>query len=207
MIKLEGIDPIEFTEIRRGTRFLRSRATPGIIAYAFIFNNVSSVPEIDPEVPLSEYEAEYAEAEKTQKDWPTNKTLNKWVKQILPLFLTVVPDDKRGEEFITSTTGNKINFFYDLPDNTHWKGGLFGLLDYLDQPLCKLAREKGYDSILLQREYGETRAVTEILDTRDRGTSYRRICKEPIAQRYHESRHPTIWYPNYGFNEYKYTPL
>ena len=35
--------------------------------------------------------------------------------------------------------------------------------------------------ILLQREAGEYRVVTEILDTRDRSVSYQNICKETLT--------------------------
>lgn len=42
----------------------------------------------------------------------------------------------------------------------------FGAMDFLDQSLCRLARVLDVDTIVLQREQGEYRAVTEILDAR-----------------------------------------
>jgi RNAse (barnase) inhibitor barstar len=50
-----------------------------------------------------------------------------------------------------------------------------GQLDVLDQPLCKMMKYLGIDTIILQHEVGEHDAVTEILDARD--SSYSHLCQ------------------------------
>jgi len=44
--------------------------------------------------------------------------------------------------------------------------------DYLDQPLCIAAKKVGIDTIILQREIGNRRVITEIIDMRDRSFEY-----------------------------------
>jgi hypothetical protein len=83
---------------------------------------------------------------------------------------------------------------------------LVALTDRLDQYICLKAQQAGYDTILLQREPGETRAVTEILDVRDRHVSYENICKDTFEVPTHPTKYPTIWFPEYGFMTYTKTP-
>jgi hypothetical protein len=41
-----------------------------------------------------------------------------------------------------------------------------GTFDFLDQPICNMARAQGYDTVIFQHEMGEHDAVTEIMSTR-----------------------------------------
>lgn len=50
--------------------------------------------------------------------------------------------------------------------------GLYASEDSLDQPLCGVASDKGYDVIILTHMPGNYQVVTEILDTRPQGDSY-----------------------------------
>lgn len=76
-----------------------------------------------------------------------------------------------------------------------------GQYDSLDQPICSLAHKAGYDTVILQREPGETRTVTEILDTRPREISFQSFCQNEDLT-FHElaskSKYPTIWFRSYG---------
>lgn len=93
-----------------------------------------------------------------------------------------------------------------LEKGTYHGNMFFARSDSLDQYLCSRAQELGYDTILLQREPGETRAVTEILDVRPRQVSYQNICKERFNLPTHTTNYPTIWFPEYGFMTYTKTP-
>lgn len=53
--------------------------------------------------------------------------------------------------------------------------------DAFDQPLCLLAAQNQIDVIILKYMTGETRVVTEILDTRDRTASFSNIIFPPRA--------------------------
>lgn len=52
---------------------------------------------------------------------------------------------------------------------------LYGAEDRYDQKLCKLAKSKGYDIVILTNMVGGFQVVTEILDTRDRVESFRSL--------------------------------
>ena len=74
--------------------------------------------------------------------------------------------------------------------------------DYIDQTICKLARDRGYDTVLLQREPGETRMVSEILDVRSREISYQSFClidSDKYSMMANKSTYPTVWFSEYGF--------
>lgn len=77
-----------------------------------------------------------------------------------------------------------------------------GNFDYLDQIICRAGIRAGFDTILLQREPGESRAVSEILDLRPREESYRDTCEIDTPD-FHllaeNSKYPTIWFGSYGF--------
>lgn len=47
--------------------------------------------------------------------------------------------------------------------------------DSLDQAICQLAKIVGYDIIILEKMPGWFQVVTEILDVRERGTSFRHL--------------------------------
>lgn len=100
---------------------------------------------------------------------------------------------------------NKVNAVYEIikRDKKEYMGyKLVSHFDYLDQKICKAAQKEGYDTILLQREPGEQRANTEILDVRTRKQSYDNICKEKFNIQTHSSNYPSIWFPEYGFMSY-----
>lgn len=104
-------------------------------------------------------------------------------------------------KYPNSNTNEKIDSLYEK-NGSYWASDLVGIFDPLDQLLCNAARKAGYDTVILQREPGETRAVTEILDVRDRSVSYANICKEKFNLVTRKTKYPTIWFNNYGFMEY-----
>lgn len=83
-----------------------------------------------------------------------------------------------------------------LGGDLHWDTGIH---DYLDQLLCLYGREFGYTTLVLQREKGERRATTEILDVRPYGVQYAYFLtdlpKEPFP---YSKRVPTVWFPEFG---------
>jgi hypothetical protein len=112
-----------------------------------------------------------------------------------------------NEDEISDITITNNNYIYDTMYNRINKnkaeyiaGNMAGLWDYLDQYICKAARKQGYDTIILQREFGKDRVVTEILDTRSKKKSYDNLCfLEPeIAS---SKKYPTIWFEDFGFIE------
>ncbi len=70
----------------------------------------------------------------------------------------------------------------------------------LDQIICVTGKKLAYDTIILQREPGVRRVVSEILDTRVRNISYSSICHPPSdINLYFKSlvatrNYPTVWY-------------
>jgi len=76
-----------------------------------------------------------------------------------------------------------------------------GIHDFLDQPMCKMARELKIDTVIFQHEIGETRAVTEILDVRENTyDNLVRINKKLNKPWYKISKkYPTIWFLDDGF--------
>lgn len=53
--------------------------------------------------------------------------------------------------------------------------GLYSVEDILDLDICRMARKKGYDGIILTRMVGSRRVVGEILDTRPREQSMQNL--------------------------------
>ena len=95
--------------------------------------------------------------------------------------------------YIASHPGTSLNYIgYKL----------YSLFDYVDQIICQLAYELGYDTIILQREPGKERPVTEILDVRPRHLSYGSFCRglntTPFRKAVDTSGYPTIWFTDYG---------
>ncbi len=71
-----------------------------------------------------------------------------------------------------------------------------GEFDFLDQPICNLARELGIDTIILQHEIGSTDCVTEILDTRkDWKQHLYEIPNVLVFSDVKHTRFPKIWFP------------
>lgn len=80
---------------------------------------------------------------------------------------------------------------------------IVGSFDRMDVPLYYMALSLGYDTIVLQHEYGENRSVTEILDTRPRVRSFESICRVPNCyNRVGNTVYPLIWLPQDGFLHY-----
>jgi hypothetical protein len=96
-----------------------------------------------------------------------------------------------------------LNMLYINMETGQYLGeNVLGSYDALDEIICEMAKEQEYDTILLQREPGEKRVVTEILDVRNRKESYGAICKEKFDLPTHKTQHPTIWFSEYGFLTY-----
>lgn len=74
-----------------------------------------------------------------------------------------------------------------------------GSHDYLDQIVCFYGQMLGIDTILLQHEVGQYRAVTEIIDTRPYSSQYlyETTLKTPAFPR--SEKFPTIWFTEFGF--------
>lgn len=91
-----------------------------------------------------------------------------------------------------------VNVLLEDHYGTYYGSIIVGNFDTLDQPICVMARGLGYDTVLLQREPGEYRIVTEILDTRLES----RLCRDVPCQTFSQgSSYPTIWTPETGFLE------
>lgn len=81
----------------------------------------------------------------------------------------------------------------------------YAVMDGYDQTICMMAKEAGYDTVLLQKEPGKYRTVTEILDVRSRTISYDSICKfedRPMTNFAKNKKYPLIWLPSDGFLEF-----
>jgi len=81
-------------------------------------------------------------------------------------------------------------------DNHEFSGGTH---DDFDQPICKLAREFKIDTIILQHENGETRAVSEILDTRLNTYDQLVRIKDYKSTYKVSKKYPTIFFLEQGF--------
>lgn len=79
-----------------------------------------------------------------------------------------------------------------------------GIHDWADQPICRAARHLGIDTLVLQREVGEQRTVSELLDTRFDSYQYlyrvtdRNTFETPFLTP--SKKYPTVWFPGqHGF--------
>lgn len=131
------------------------------------------------------------------------------MKDVNGFFTQLLTDEEDVDELIDvikydeNEEEDRLNRLYVYDSNDEYQGDLLlQRFDYLDQDICKLAREQEYDTILLQREPGGGRVVTEIIDTRSRTDSYASICKEKFDLPTHKTEYPTIWFSNYGFMTY-----
>lgn len=88
------------------------------------------------------------------------------------------------------------------PEDTYELQHLYAQADFMDQSLCRLAQYFGYDTVLLQREVGKERVVSEILDTRPREVSYKsfRFVDNPTYR--FNTVVPTIWTPDLGYSKF-----
>jgi len=128
---------------------------------------------------------------KTIKDEKTNETrqeLRIWNEIVQPFFFQILNDEKHVQPI--KELG--INSLYPCHEQTSkWEPGL-GAFDLLDQPICRLAKFLHLDTIVLQREMGEYRAVTEILDTRKDSFQYLIRAVPPLANKNDSWWTPTI---------------
>jgi hypothetical protein len=76
---------------------------------------------------------------------------------------------------------------------------LFSKADFMDQQICRLARHFGFDTVILQREIGEKRIVTEVLDTRNREVSYQSFCRLRDNLMLANESAPTVWTTDLNF--------
>jgi hypothetical protein len=75
---------------------------------------------------------------------------------------------------IYNTNGKEV--LYNMMNQnfifTHFNDSLIAIEDFLDQPLCVLARELGFEVVLLTTMTGNSRIVAEVLDARSREESF-----------------------------------
>lgn len=90
---------------------------------------------------------------------------------------------------------------YPTDHNPWQRAPSVGIYDGFDQPICKQARYLGLDTVILQHQPGEYRAVTEILDTRDDAYNYLVRTTNDTGSWFpnHNKKYNTIWFPSYGF--------
>jgi len=97
----------------------------------------------------------------------TGKVLEDHVSGILPADLLMSPEE------VSKYQGKVL--ISNVSDKKRYAGvllGLYSVEDYLDQKLCKVARDRGYDIVILRSMVGCRQIVTEILDCRDREVSF-----------------------------------
>ena len=127
-----------------------------------------------------------------------SKFLKKW-KDVgidkMEMFSYLIPNEKDDKLNIIKES---YNILYETK-NTYIGGKIMGTFDGLDYDICKLAREQDYDTVLLQREPGEYRTVTEIYDVRPRNESFNNICKNTLNWNIKETKYPAIWFSEYDF--------
>jgi hypothetical protein len=117
----------------------------------------------------------------------------------------------RNEDDIEYFPKIETTSLYPIDSSKYWnkKNMSPGLHDFLDQPLCNLARELNIDTIILQHEIGEFRAVSEILDMRENTYDYlvkmQAEREENIENRCWnpDIKYTTIWFTDYGFYDEK----
>lgn len=84
------------------------------------------------------------------------------------------------------------------PQQTFGIGMDFGFHDWMDQKICTMAQILNIDCILLQREVGEFRVVSELLDTRLNSYDYlirvsdRNTLQNPFIKP--DEIYPTVWF-------------
>jgi hypothetical protein len=120
--------------------------------------------------------------------------------EIDKFFTKILTDEEDVDSYKLKFNGVNLNPLFIDSTGEYYGNIFYAILDDLDQIICDLARHKGYDTIILQREPGNYRAVTEILDTRQRPNSFLSLCRHnngPFSSL--NSKYPTIWYPSYGY--------
>jgi hypothetical protein len=80
-----------------------------------------------------------------------------------------------------------------VPIDESYNDIVFGKSDILDQPLVKYGRKCGYDTIILQREVGSYRVVTEVLDLRTRDTINVVYLGDEYINFSDTKKYPLIW--------------
>lgn len=141
------------------------------------------------------------------EDIVDKKEFKRQVESVLPLVTKISNNVNDIDSLFVN--GKLYNNFYEeikVDDGEliekYWGNKFASSWDYLDQILCNEARKQGYDTIILQRETGENRINTEILDVRSRVDSYSKLCSLkvdfPNSQKY-----PTLWFKDFSFINYK----
>ena len=76
-----------------------------------------------------------------------------------------------------------------------------GQLDKFDMPICIMARELGYDTIILQHEIGNLDAVTEILDVRQNASQYESTWEinDILASTKSSTEFPKVFFPETSY--------
>jgi hypothetical protein len=92
-----------------------------------------------------------------------------------------------------------------IDDNGNYRAlnlNLYAYFDNYDSYICDLAKKKGFDTIIFQKEPGKERVTTEVYDTRPREISYKNLCEfdsAPFEEIAINSLYPTVWFPSDGF--------
>lgn len=106
-------------------------------------------------------------------DFQTTTSFRKYVDGILPADLMFTPDEYIQ---ISPKSMFPLNRYKPKNNKKHYNDlSMYALEDELDQPLCVLGKQQGYDIIVLKNMPGQFQVVTEILDTRDRVESFRHL--------------------------------
>ncbi len=71
-----------------------------------------------------------------------------------------------------------------------------GDLDFLDQPICKMAQQLKLDTIILQHEIGGHDCVTEILHTNDYESNLFRVEGVLTKNLSHNTKYAKLWFPS-----------
>ena len=114
--------------------------------------------------------------------------------------------ENKWENVLSISNDQKDDIDFMIYDGVYEGKKYYAMLDGYDQTICMMAKEAGYDTVLLQKEPGKYRTVTEILDVRSRSVSYDSICKfedRPMVHSVKNKKYPLIWIPSDGFLEFK----
>ena len=110
-------------------------------------------------------------------------------------YFSIVKNDKE----VPVIPGLGTTSLYPTDKSTYWSDAEIGANDDIDQEICTYATLLGLDTIILQHEVGEYRAVSEILDTR--ADSYCHLFRVKEARSWYapSKKYPTIWFTDDGF--------
>lgn len=184
-------------------------------------NKVDALLKLQPNIPINKsfafnayldivnniYQQGYYIDNNIIHNFPQDIVDKKLFRQEVESVFGLVTKNSRNEKDIEVVyVDNKIyNNFYeeirvkdDKLEEIYWGNRFTEAWDYLDQIICQEARKQGYDTIILQREAGENRINTEILDTRRRQESYQNLCSRKVDFP-SSDKYPTIWFTDFSF--------